>query len=120
MKVTHTPDESQKLLRPLASLIIKSEKAQQKLTSGSWQHTMLQDNLKALRIASALMNGKSNERERFKVHDFQETMRALASMIGKTEKAMARFSPGSSHHTLQQNRLKALRKAEELIKGELE
>jgi glutamate mutase epsilon subunit len=40
---------------PIASLISKSEKAQKKLTQGSWQHTMLGNNLKALYIASPLL-----------------------------------------------------------------
>jgi hypothetical protein len=37
---------------PIASLIAKSEKARQKLASGTWQHTMLGENLDALRIAA--------------------------------------------------------------------
>jgi len=32
------------VLRPIASLISKSEKAQQKLAAGTWQYKMLQDN----------------------------------------------------------------------------
>src|SRR4051794_12294876 len=42
----------------IASLISKSAKAQRKLTPGTWQHSMLRDNLKALRFASALMNNE--------------------------------------------------------------
>ena len=49
----YTPDELQEALQPIASLISKSEKAQQKLAPGMWQHTMLRDNLKALHIARA-------------------------------------------------------------------
>jgi hypothetical protein len=51
-----TADELQEARQPLASLLGKSEKAQQKLASGTWQHTMPRDNIKALRIALALMN----------------------------------------------------------------
>lgn len=51
----HTHEELQKAVAPIASLISKSEKAQQKLREGSWQHTMLQRNLAALYIATALL-----------------------------------------------------------------
>jgi hypothetical protein len=48
-------EDLEKALAPIASLISKSEKAQEKLTQGTWQHTMLGDNLKALYIASPLL-----------------------------------------------------------------
>ncbi|HWP97331.1 MAG TPA: phosphoenolpyruvate synthase [Syntrophomonadaceae bacterium] len=105
----YTTDELQEALRPIASLISKSEKAQQKLAPGTWQHKMLRDNLKALHHASALMNKKTNDTDNFTQHDLQEALRAFASMISKTENAQAKFSPGTSQHTLQRNRLKALR-----------
>lgn len=42
-------------LRAIASMIDRSEKAQQKLAQGTWQYKMLKDNLKALYIASPLL-----------------------------------------------------------------
>lgn len=110
-----TREDIREALRPIASLISKSEKAQQKLAPGTWQHTMLHANLKALRIAFALMNEEINEMDRFTPDDLQEALRALDLMINRCEKAQAVFSPGSSQHTLQKNRLKALRIASELI-----
>jgi hypothetical protein len=115
----YTTDELQEARRPIASLISKSEKAQQKLAPGTWQHTMLQDNLKALQIASALMNKETTDTDNFTQDDLQEALRAFASMISRTEKAQTKFSPGTSQHTLQRNRLKALYIAEALIKVEL-
>ncbi len=50
-----TKEELTKALAPIASLIRKSEKAREKLAQGTWQHTMLGDNLKALSIASPLL-----------------------------------------------------------------
>jgi hypothetical protein len=50
-----TKEDLEKALAPIASLISKSEKAQGKLTQGTWQHTMLKGNLKALYIASPLL-----------------------------------------------------------------
>lgn len=118
-----TPAELQEALRPIASLTGKSEKAQRKLAPGTWQHTMLQNNLKALHMASALMRremDKKDETDSFTPDDFQAALHALATMIGKTEKSLANFAPGVSQHTLQRNRLKALRVAEVVIKAELE
>ena len=54
----------------------------------------------------------------FIVSDLQAALTALASMISRTEKGD--FAQGSSQHTLQRNRLAALRLAEELTKAELE
>jgi hypothetical protein len=116
----YTTAESQEALRPIVSLISKSEKAQQKLAPGTWQHTMLRDNIKALQIAAALMNKETDNTHTFMRDDLQEALRAFASMISKTEKAQAKFTPGTSQHTLQRNRRKALRLAEALITVELD
>ncbi len=51
-----TTESLEKARAPLASLISKSEKAQQKLKAGTWQHTMLGDNLRALYIGTALLS----------------------------------------------------------------
>ena len=116
----YTTDELREALQPIVSLISKSEKAQQKLAPGTWQHTMLRDNIKALHIASALMNKETNDTGNFTRNDLQEALRAFASMISKTDKAQAKFTPGTSQHTLQRNRLKALHLAEALIKVALD
>ena len=115
----YTTGELQEALRPIASLISKSEKAQQKLAQGTWQHTMLRDNIKALHIAFALMKNETNDTIGFTQSDLQEALLAFASMISKTNKSQEKFAPGSSQHTLQTNRLKALRIAEAQIKLEL-
>lgn len=67
-------DDLREALRPIASLISKSEKAQQKLVAGTWQHTMLRDNLKALRIASMLMNRETVGTDGFTRYDLQEAV----------------------------------------------
>lgn len=105
--------------RPVASLISKSEKALQKLAAGTWQHTMLRDNLKALRIGYALMDRQKGRAEPFARDELQDALRAFGEMISRTDKARAKFSPGTSQYTLQRNRLTALRLAEILTKVEL-
>ena len=107
------------VLRPIASLISKSEKAQQKLTAGTWQHKMLQDNIKALYIASALINKDADNSDPFIRNDLQDALQALTSMLDKVEKTAGKFSLGTAQHTLQRNRLNALRIAESVIKVEL-
>lgn len=103
-------------LRPLISLISKSEKAQQRLRPGTWQHSMLRDNIRALRIAVALMDESADN---YAKDDLQEAVRALDLMIRRTEDAQAKFSAGTAQHTLQRNRLKALRIAEARTQAEL-
>lgn len=106
--------------RPIASLISKSEKAQQKLTPGTWQHAMLRDNLAALYIARTLMAEETSDTVDPSPDSLHEALRALAQMVSRTEKAYGTFSPGTSQHTLLENRLNALHIAETLINAELE
>jgi len=58
---TFGKEEFEKALAPLTSLMSKSEKAQKKLTQGTWQHSMIGDNLKALGIALPLLKKKISE-----------------------------------------------------------
>lgn len=112
----YTENELEESLRPIGSLISKSEKAQKKLKLGTWQHMTLEENLRALRIAAALMSPTAIDAAPASQNDLREALRAIASMIERTEKALAMFSPGMSQHTLQRNRLKALRIAEALVR----
>jgi hypothetical protein len=121
--MTYTEDDIREALCPIASLISKSEKAREKVAPGTWQHTMLSDNLEALYLASTLMSkglSGTTEGPASDTADLQKALSALASMIGRTVKSQANFSPGQSQHTLQRNRLKALRVAEALVKAEAE
>lgn len=115
----YTAKELQAALRPLASLISKSAKAQQKLAKGSWQHAMLSDNLKALNYASALMNSEIQAASPAPGDDLRAARQSLAVMIDRTEKAMAKISPGTAQFSLLQNRLRALEIADLLIQHEL-
>lgn len=112
--------ELQAALRPLVSLIGKSAKARRKLAPASWQHRMLTDNLRALRLAAALLTSRPATRVRFPPGELQAALRALAALAARTEKTLAKFAPGSAHHTLQRNRLRALRLAAARTRSELE
>jgi hypothetical protein len=112
-------DEWEEAIRPITSLISKSEKARQKLTAGTWQHTMLQENVRALRIAWALMTKTTNDADVPGREDLRAALRSFAAMADRCEKAQAKFAPGTSPHTLQRNRLAAFRTAEALIHAKL-
>lgn len=118
--VEYTTDELQEAMRPIGSLLGKSEKALRKLTPGSWQHSMLRDNINALRIAAALLNREDVAAAGFERDDLDEAVRAFASMTGRTEKALAKSSPATSQHTLLRNRLRALCIAHALAQAELD
>jgi len=101
-------------LVPLQSLLSKSEKAITKLRDGTWQHTMLTNNIEALRIALAIME---NDKDADYTHvELGVALVAIADMINRTEKSQIKFSAGTSQYTLQDNRLKALRSAESVIR----
>jgi len=112
---SYTTDKLQEALRPIASLMSKSEKARQKLAPETWQHTMLRNNLEALNMASALMNKQTNDAVSFTQDELQKSLHAFTSMIKKTGKSRDLISPNTSSYTLLQNRLTALRIAKALI-----
>lgn len=51
--------------------------------------------------------------------DLQNALKAIVSMIQRSEKAQQKFAPGTSQHTLQKNRIHALTVAKALIEQEL-
>ncbi|WP_461370205.1 hypothetical protein [Candidatus Darwinibacter acetoxidans] len=57
-------DELQQARAPIASLISKSEKTKQKLTTGTWQHTMLEANLRGLYIARVCWTERNSQKAR--------------------------------------------------------
>lgn len=115
-----TTAEMPAALRPLASLIAKSEKARQKLAPGSWQHSALRENLRALRLALALLSDGTDGAETVARDELREALRALASLRERSGNARAKFSPGTSQHTLLRNRTEALSVAEAIVTSALE
>lgn len=97
------------VMRPLASLRSKCEKALARVAPGTWQHARLREDVAALRIACALVSG--TQPPGATTADLQAAQRRLASMAAIARKAKAGFEAGTSQHTLQRNRLAALRAA---------
>ena len=113
-------DARREVLRPIASLIRKSAKARRKLAPGTWQSKMLRDNLRALRLASALMKNPAGGAGRRPPDDLRAARMTLAAMIGRVEKTTKQFASGTAPHTLQKNRLRALRAAQAALQAALE
>jgi hypothetical protein len=103
---------------PIASLVRKSEKAMQKLHEGTWQNAMLRDNLKALRLADALMRGA--EAASIPAADFPAALSAPDGMLRRSEQAQEKFAAGTAQHSLLCNRIAALRIAEAFVAEEME
>ncbi len=118
--VSYTTDEIRGALRPIASLLSKSEKAQQRVSPGTWQHVMLRNNIQALRIALSLIEADSTIAKVLDPGELTGALSALETMIGTSENAQEKFAAGTSQHTLLQNRIKALKIAKRLIKIELD
>lgn len=107
------------VLRPLASLASKSEKALARLAPGTWQRARLEANVAALRIALDLLPGGRSKGRRPSQADLAGAVRALASMAAVARKARAGFAPGTAHFPLQDNRLRALRAAQAAVRATL-
>jgi hypothetical protein len=115
----YSAEQRQRALRPLASLISKSEKVQQKLAPQTWQRRMLAGNLEALRTAMVLMGPDAGAGARFSDDALATAIGTLSSLIERVEATEATFAPGTSPHTLQRNRLEALRIARAVVEAEL-
>lgn len=57
----YSKEDLKEAFAPITSLISKSEKSQKKVAQGTWQHTMLSNNLKALYIALPLLTKAFSE-----------------------------------------------------------
>jgi len=115
----YTAEEVREARAPIASLLSKSEKAQQKVAPGAWQYTMLEGNIQALRIALPLIGEADADSNEPACGDLVSALRALDSMIERVAETETKFASGTPQHTLQRNRLKALRIARSAVKARL-
>ena len=113
-----TAGEMQAVLKPIESLLHKSEKALEKLAEGTWQHAMLRDNVRTLRLSRTLLTGGAAEA--FDRAELTHAQGALFDMLRRSEQAQQKFAEGTAQFTLQRNRIHALRVAEMLVEEALE
>ncbi len=115
-----TAGEMQAVLKPIESLLHKSEKAMEKLAEGTWQHAMLRDNVRALRLSRTLLTGGAGAAEALDRAALTHAQGALFDMLRRSEQAQQKFAEGTAQFTLQRNRIHALRVAEGLVAEALE
>jgi len=121
-----TKEELEDARHAIASTLSKCEKAQLKLKSGTFQHTMIVQGIKAYKIAIELIkkepetNITNNSFEsKYMKNELEEAIQAITSATGRVEKILPKFEKGTSQHTLAIRRIKAFCIATELIKREL-
>ncbi len=120
----YTKEELEGALRSITSTINKCEKAQQKLTAGTSQHTRLVRELKAYYISIALIKRESNRligeksfAGEMTKEELEEAVETIASMIRRCEDVLPKLKAGSSQETLTVRRIKAFHIATDLIKN---
>jgi hypothetical protein len=80
---------------------------------------MLGENIKALHFALALIDGVDRGAPEATGDELEGVIRALDSMIARAGNTQTKFAPGTSQHSLQRNRLKALQVARAAVESEL-
>lgn len=111
-----TPEELGEAHRAILSLRNKSEKASGKLKEGSWQKTLLDSYVKAADTALKLIDG--DMAMPFECEALNEANKSLEDALHRAEEVIGRFVAGSSQHTLQTNRIVALKIALTMIEKE--
>ena len=113
-----TEIEMEEALRAIASMIERSEKAQEKFAQGTSQYTLQKNRIKALYVASSLITNElaqSDVTDKFTKEDLEKALAPIASLISKSEKAWKKLTPGTWQHTMLRDNLKALYIASPLL-----
>ena len=103
--------DMEEALRALTSMMGKTEKAKGKFASGTSQHTLQENRLKALHIASYLISKEMTEIDApdyYSQEDLKKALAPISSLINKSEKAQGKLKAGTWQHTMLGNNLKAL------------
>ncbi|MDR0381691.1 MAG: hypothetical protein LBH86_06855 [Oscillospiraceae bacterium] len=111
-----TTGELSEARRALLSLRNKNEKAAGKLKEGSWQSRMTTAVVKSADAALWLIDG--NDGASMEKDSLREAHTALTDALRRAEAVVGKFAVGTSQHTLQKNRIAALKIALALIEEE--
>lgn len=103
----YTREELEKALQIVSSTISNCEKAKPKFAEGTSQRTLLRNRIKALYISKSLIT-EENLMDRYTKEELIEALRPISSIISKCEKALQKFTEGTSHHTRLNNMIKAM------------
>lgn len=111
-----TSGELREAHRAILSLRNKSEKASGKFKEGSWQKKQMDSYVKAADTALQLIDGDTAIG--FEWEALHEADKSLEDALRRAEEVIGKFAAGSSQHTLQKNRIAALKIALRLIEEE--
>ena len=114
----YTREELVNALRLVSSTISKCEKIQFKFAEGTSQHTLLKNRIKAMYISKSLISDE-NVMDKYTKEEVIEALRPISSVISKCEKAVLKFSKGTSHHTRFKNIIEAMYISKSLITDEI-
>lgn len=113
----YTKEEVQAALAMVDSLIGQCEKSKAKCAEGTSQDTLLQNRIKALSIAKALMEG---ETVTYTTEELKNAVQPISAMIHKCETAQNKFTECSSPHNRLKNMIQTLDIARTLIRDEID
>ncbi|MDR0445454.1 MAG: hypothetical protein LBH17_00200 [Oscillospiraceae bacterium] len=113
--IQYTPDELSAAHRAISSLRSKSDKASGKLKAESWQYKSMRSNVEACDLAMRLMDGDADTIPHDKLDEARKT---LTDALNRSGGVIGKFTEGTPQHTLQKNRIAALKIALALIEGE--
>lgn len=114
----YTKNDIEEALQAVASIISKTENAKAKFAIGTSHHSLQENRLKALNIASSLLSKELKESETvdyYTKEDLKNALAPLASLISKSEKAQKKLKEGTWQYTMLSNNLKALYIASPLL-----
>jgi hypothetical protein len=114
----YTREELLEALRVVSSTISKCEKMQLKFRDGTSQHTLLKNRIKAMYISKSLIAYEKTI-DKYTKEELIEALRPVSSIISKCEKALLKFTEGTSYHTRFKNIIKAMYISKSLITDEI-
>jgi len=115
-KSVFTADELAEARRALLSLRNKNDKAAGKLKEDTWQNRLTTAVVKAADVALGLIGGSDSVL--LEKSSLDESHAALTDALRRAESVIGKFTVGTSYHTLQKNRIAALKVALALIEKE--
>lgn len=116
--VNYTKEELEEALQIISSTIGRCEKIQPKFISGTSQHTLLKNRIKALHISQSLI-ANENVRGEYTKEELIESLRPISSIISKCEKAQLKFEEGTYNHTRFKKMIKAMNISKLLINDQI-
>lgn len=105
-----TEKDMEEALQAINSMINRTEKSKEKFEQGTSQHTLQENRLKALYIASSLISkvAECETVDCYTEEDLKNALPPITSLISKSEKAKEKLAQGTWQHTMLSNNLKAL------------